>query len=147
MTFDPSHRIVGFVFFCATKAHLWISSQVKEANARRANSSADPEPLRIANHFFLLWTAVAVDEKRVEGEKRKHKRQISGILQRIRSWELEPVLFKWWNGSPKGPRLRSTQLVTKRSSPSRARGGMINTPDSTQLLNFFIMLFLQVLCK
>lgn len=71
------------------------------------------------NCVFLLWTRVAGDEKRLGGEKRKHKRQISGILQRIRSWELEPALFKWWNGSPKGPRLRSTQLVTKRSSPSR----------------------------
>ncbi len=77
--------------------------------------------------------------ERVEGEKRKHKQQISGILQRIRSWELELALFKWWNGSPKGPRLRSTLLVTKRSSPSERREGMINTLGSTQLLNFCVL--------
>lgn len=76
--------------------------------------------------------------ERVEGEKRKHGRQISGILQRIRSWELELALCKWWNVSPKGPWLRSTQMVTKRSSPAERRGGMINTLSSSQLLHFSV---------
>lgn len=44
-----------------------------------------PIPIRSANRVFPLPTRVAGDEKRAGGEKRKHKRQISGILQRIRS--------------------------------------------------------------
>lgn len=77
--------------------------------------------------------------ERVEGEKRKHKQQIAGILQRIRSWELDLVLFEWWNGSPKGPRSRSTQMVARRSSPSERRERMKNTLGSTQLLSFGVL--------
>lgn len=79
--------------------------------------------------------------ERVEGKKRKHKQQISGILQCIRSWELELMLFKWWNGSPKGPQLRSTQLVTTRSSTSRRREEVINTLGSTRIITFLCSFF------
>lgn len=120
---------------------FWVLKFQSSLNCKLTTFS---HQLPIVNHIFLLWISVAVDEKRVEGEKRKQEQQISGILQRIRSWELEAVLFKWWNGSPKGPRLTSTQLVAKRSPPSESRGWMINSPHSTQLLNFFIIFFLLV---
>lgn len=127
------------IFFFFKSTDVFLSTQISVLSDLKAHhlfpTAQNCQPLLPVMDLGCCWW------ERVEGEKRKHKQQISGILQRIRSWELESVLLKWWNGSPKGPRLRSTQLVTKRSSLSERREGMINTLDSTQLLNFLIMFF------
>lgn len=126
--------------FPAGKLIRWVSE------CADVNSSADPDPLRTAplTASSCYGPELLVMRKGL-GERRENT---SGRFQAF----CNALGHENWN-----PRCLNDEMVHQRDldwgphnwSP-RGRlhpGGMINTLVSTQLLNFFIMLFLLVLCK